>query len=157
MFVLAGIIVLHISTIILLLVATIDNAWWVTETVSTDLWGTWRLKSSEWHYHNLETSPDEFLQSVQASAVLACIFSILGLFVFVAQLFTLPKGQRFMFTGILQLISCLCVMIAASVYTAELHTGASGGYGHSYILAWISFVLTFLLALTYLILRKKSE
>lgn len=48
-------------------------------------------------------------------------------------------------------------MIAASVYTAELHTGASGGYGHSYILAWISFVLTFLLALTYLILRKKSE
>uniref|UniRef100_A0A8C8E1R1 Epithelial membrane protein 1 n=1 Tax=Oryzias sinensis TaxID=183150 RepID=A0A8C8E1R1_9TELE len=156
MLVLGGIIFLHVSTIILLLVATIDNAWWVTDTVSTDLWGTWEFQSSEWHYFNLKTSPNEFHQSVQASAVLACIFSILALFVFVAQLFTLPKGQRFTFTGILQLISCLCVMIAASVYTAELH-GEKGGYGHAYILAWISFVLTFLLALTYLILRKKSE
>ena len=49
-------------------------------------------------------------------------------------------------------------MIAASIYTAELHTGdAVGGYGHSYVLAWISFVLSFLLAVTYLVLRKKSE
>ena len=48
----------------------------------------------------------EYLQTVQATSVLACIFSILALFVFVAQLFTLPKGQRFTFTGILQLIAC---------------------------------------------------
>lgn len=51
----------------------------------------------------------------------------------------------------------LCIMIAASIYTAELHTNQAGGYGHSYVLAWISFVLTFLLAVIYLILRKKSE
>lgn len=52
----------------------------------------------------------------------------------------------------------LCIMIAASIYTAELHTSETeGGYGHSYVLAWISFVLTFLLAITYLVLRKKSE
>lgn len=48
----------------------------------------------------------EYFQTVQATAVLACIFAILALFVFVAQLFTLPKGQRFTLTGILQLISC---------------------------------------------------
>lgn len=48
----------------------------------------------------------EYLQTVQATSVLACIFAILALFVFVAQLFTLPKGQRFTFTGILQLIAC---------------------------------------------------
>lgn len=48
----------------------------------------------------------EFLQAVQATSVLACVFSILALFVFVAQLFTLPKGQRFTFTGVLQLIAC---------------------------------------------------
>lgn len=48
----------------------------------------------------------ELLQTVQATSVLACVFSILALFVFVAQLFTLPKGQRFTFTGILQLIAC---------------------------------------------------
>lgn len=49
-------------------------------------------------------------------------------------------------------------MIAASIYTAEFHTkDTEGGYGHSYVLAWISFVLTAILAITYLILRKKSE
>lgn len=48
----------------------------------------------------------EYLQAVQATSVLACIFAILALFVFVAQLFTLPKGQRFTFTGVLQLIAC---------------------------------------------------
>lgn len=155
---LAGIVVLHITTIILLLVATIDNAWWITNSTSTDLWGRWVLTASEWHYKSLENYPEEYLQTVQATSVLACIFTILALFVFVAQLFTLPKGQRFTFTGILQLIACLCIMIAASIYTAELHTNESeGGYGHSYVLAWISFVLTFLLAITYLVLRKKSE
>lgn len=53
----------------------------------------------------------------------------------------------------------LCVMIAASVYTAKPPPSSQeeGRYGHSYVLAWISFVLTFILAVTYLILRKKSE
>ncbi|XP_061585957.1 peripheral myelin protein 22-like [Cololabis saira] len=163
MLVLAGIVVLHITTIILLLVATIDNAWWITKTVSTELWGTWELKSSDWHYFSLRGYPEgstqeEFLQTVQATSVLACIFTILALFVFVAQLFTLPKCQRFTLTGIFQLIGCLCIMIAASIYTAELHTDdVSGGYGHCYVLAWVSFVLSFILAITYLILKKTNE
>ncbi|KAM3624226.1 uncharacterized protein V6R79_020776 [Siganus canaliculatus] len=158
MLMLAGIVVLHITTIILLLVATIDNAWWVTDTVSTDLWGRWEMQNSVWVFSNLKNYPEEYLQAIQATSVLSCIFTILALFVFVAQLFTLPKGQRFTFTGVLQLIACLCIMIAASIYTAELHANDnSGGYGHSYVLAWIAFVLSFLLAITYLVLRKKSE
>ncbi|XP_053185969.1 epithelial membrane protein 1 [Scomber japonicus] len=157
MLMLAGIVLLHITTIILLLVATIDNAWWTSATVSTDLWGKWERTESVWHYMNLKDYPEEYLQTVQATSVLACIFTILALFVFVAQLFTLPKGQRFTFTGILQLIACLCIMIAASIYTAQLHVNEEGKYGHSYVLAWISFVFTLLLAITYLILRKKSE
>lgn len=48
----------------------------------------------------------DYLQAVQATSVLACVFTILALFVFVAQLFTLPKGMRFTFTGILQIIAC---------------------------------------------------
>ncbi|XP_035516257.1 epithelial membrane protein 1 [Morone saxatilis] len=158
MLMLAGIVVLHITTIILLLVATIDNAWWITDTVSTDLWGKWEFANSVWHYTNLKNYPEDYLQAIQATSVLACVFAILALFVFVAQLFTLPKGQRFTFTGILQFIACLCIMIAASIYTAELHASdTEGGYGHSYVLAWICFVLTFILAITYLVLRKKSE
>lgn len=49
-------------------------------------------------------------------------------------------------------------MMAASIYTAELHVReADGGYGRCYVLAWVSFVFTFILAITYLVLRKKSE
>ncbi|KAM4604487.1 epithelial membrane protein 1 [Polymixia lowei] len=158
MLILAGIVVLHITTIILLLVATIDNAWWMTDKMSTDLWGRWDMVGSAWHYASLKDAPEDYLQAVQATSVLACIFAFLALFVFVAQLFTLGKGQRFTFSGVLQMISCLCIMIAASIYTAEFHTkDKEGGYGHSFVLAWISFVLTFFLAITYLVLRKKSE
>lgn len=50
--------------------------------------------------------PADYLQAVQASSVLACIFSILGIFVFVAQLFTLSKGKRFTISGIFQALAC---------------------------------------------------
>ncbi|XP_010864597.1 epithelial membrane protein 1 [Esox lucius] len=158
MLVLAGIVSLHITTIILLLVATIDNAWWFTDTVATDVWGRWELSSSVWHYTNLKGDFDkDYLQVVQSGAVLACIFSIVGLFVFVAQLFTLGKGHRFTFSGVLMLISSVCVMIAVSVYTDIFHKEDQGWYGHSFILAWISFALTFILGVIYIVLRKKSE
>ncbi|CAL8352495.1 unnamed protein product [Boreogadus saida] len=159
MLILAGIVLLHITTIILLLVATLDNAWWMTDKLSTDVWGRWVLQGNDWLYKELDLTdyPKEYLQVVQATSVLACIFAILALFVFVVQLFTLGKGQRFTFSGILQMLSCLCIMIAASVYTSEFKFRQEGGFGHSYVLAWISFVLTFILAVTYIVLRKKSD
>ncbi|KAM9784528.1 epithelial membrane protein 2-like isoform X2 [Syngnathus typhle] len=157
---LAAIFVLHIIAIILLLVATIDNAWWVTETVSTDVWFRWVLVNGEWNATDLPTGshyPQDYLQAVQATSVLACIFSILGIFVFVAQLFTLNKGQRFTISGVFQGLACLCIMIAASIYTDRFHLDESiGSYGHSYILAWIAFALTFISTIIYFVLRKKT-
>ncbi|XP_070836543.1 epithelial membrane protein 2-like [Chaetodon trifascialis] len=157
---LAGIFALHIIGIILLLVATIDNAWWVTDTYSTDVWARWVLTNGVWNYTDLPTGahyPENYLQAVQASSILACIFSILGIFVFVAQLFTLTKGQRFTISGIFQLLACLCIMIAASIYTDRFHLEEKfGSYGHCYILAWISFALTFISSITYFVLRKKT-
>lgn len=127
--------------------------------------------------------PADYLQAVQASAVLACIFSILGIFVFVAQLFTLSKGKRFTVSGVFQALACeysfiqvsvlltpflpslmssspsppgLCIMIAASIYTDRFHLDKQGWYGHCYILAWISFALTFISSITYFVLRKKT-
>ncbi|KAM4635613.1 epithelial membrane protein 1 [Polymixia lowei] len=157
---LAAIFILHIIGIILLLVATIDNAWWMTSDVSTDVWARWILNNGVWNYTDLPTHsayPEEYLQAVQATSVLACIFSILGIFVFVAQLFTLTKGQRFTLSGIFQLLACLCIMIAASIYTDRFHLDEKNGwYGHCYILAWISFALTFISSITYFVLRKKT-
>ncbi|KAM9780132.1 epithelial membrane protein 1 [Neosynchiropus ocellatus] len=155
---LGAIIVLHIIGIILLLVATIDNAWWLTDTVSTDVWFRWVKINDVWNTTDLPSYyPESYLQAVQASAVLACIFSIIGIFVFVAQLFTLPKGQRFTISGIFQLLACLCIMIAASIYTDRFHLDEKfGWYGHCYILAWISFAITFISSITYFVLRKKT-
>ncbi|KAA8584819.1 hypothetical protein FQN60_003513 [Etheostoma spectabile] len=123
---LAGIFVLHIIGIILLLVATIDNAWWMTETVSTDVWARWILHNGVWNYTALPTGshyPEDYLQAVQASSVLAC----------------------------------LCIMIAASIYTDRFHLDESAGwYGHCYILAWISFAITFISSIIYFVLRKKT-
>ncbi|KAJ8387537.1 hypothetical protein AAFF_G00152330 [Aldrovandia affinis] len=155
---LGGIFLIHVTTIILLLVATIDNAWWFTDTISTDVWGRWIKANGVWNLTDIpDFYPQEYLQAVQATTVLSCIFSILGLFVFVAQLFTLAKGQRFTFSGIFQLIACLCIMIAASIYTDIFHRKENDGwYGHSFILAWISFVLTFISSIIYFVLRKKT-
>ncbi|MBN3300389.1 EMP2 protein, partial [Amia calva] len=136
---------------------SLPQAWWFTETMSTDLWNRCVLVNGACNYTGLPPNyPQEYLQAVQASSVLACIFSILGLLVFIAQLFTLAKGQRFTFSGIFQLISCLCIMIAASIYTDVFHRDDAGWYGHSFILAWTAFALSFVSCLIYFILRKKT-
>uniref|UniRef100_A0A8C7YYY2 Epithelial membrane protein 1 n=1 Tax=Oryzias sinensis TaxID=183150 RepID=A0A8C7YYY2_9TELE len=157
---LIGIFILHISAIVLLLVATIDNAWWVTDTMRTDVWGRWLKINGVWNLTDLPTGtdyPQDYLHAVQATAVLACIFSFIAAFVFLAQLFTLPKGQRFTITGAFQLLACVFIMIAASIYTNRFHVKESqGSYGHSYILAWIAFGLSFVSSITYFVLRKKS-
>lgn len=155
---LAAIFFLHLSCIALLLAATIHNAWWMTDTVSTDIWARWTLENGQWNYTDIPyITANEYLQAVQASSVLACIFCILGLFVFVAQLYTLPKGRRFLFTAVFQLLAFLCIMIAASIYTDIFHKDERyGWYGPSFILAWISVCLTLLSCVTYFILRKKT-
>lgn len=51
----------------------------------------------------------------------------------------------------------LCIMIAASIYTDRFHKDENDGwYGHCFILAWISFALTFISSITYFVLRKKN-
>uniref|UniRef100_H3CZU4 Epithelial membrane protein 1 n=1 Tax=Tetraodon nigroviridis TaxID=99883 RepID=H3CZU4_TETNG len=154
---LAAIFAIHIIGIILLLVATIDNGWWLSDNMATDVWVNLMSNQNDATRTCLESNTAYYLQAVQASAVLACIFSILGIFVFVAQLFTLSKGKRFTISGIFQALACLCIMIAASIYTDRFHLDEKNGwYGHCYILAWISFALTFISSITYFVLRKKT-
>ncbi len=59
------------------------------------------------------------------------------------------------------LLLALCVMIAASIYTAQkksFHVVSlqEGTYGSSYVLAWISFPMTLISGLMYLVLRKRK-
>ncbi|XP_011816821.1 PREDICTED: epithelial membrane protein 2 [Colobus angolensis palliatus] len=107
------------------------------------------------------------LQAVQATMILSTILCCIAFFIFVLQLFRLKQGERFVLTSIIQLMACLCVMIAASIYTdrrEDIHEKnmqfyfmtKEGSYGYSYILAWVAFACTFVSGMMYLILRKRK-
>lgn len=163
---LAFIIVFHITSAALLFVATIDNAWWVGEHFYTDLWklcfnGTNCTDVLQENFEGYTT-----LQAVQASMILATILCCVSFLIFLLQLFRLKQGERFVLTSIIQIMSCLCVMIGASIYTdqrEDIHQNnyvyfdtSNGSYGYSFILAWVAFAFTFISGLMYLILRKRK-
>ncbi|MBN3301818.1 EMP2 protein, partial [Amia calva] len=143
-------------------------AWWTGTNYITDLWKTCNetcvpipdSSSTSAVQSPLSLSPG-YLQAVQATMILATILCCVGFFVFILQLFRLKQGERFVFTAVIQLLSSLCVMIAASIYTAEhksFHPGSlkDGDFGSSFVLAWIAFPLTLLSGLMYLVLRKRK-
>ncbi|XP_020828187.1 epithelial membrane protein 2 [Phascolarctos cinereus] len=163
---LAFIIVFHITSAALLFIATIDNAWWVGEEFYTDIW---RICQNNTNCTEIDDTFSGYatIQAVQASMILSTILCCIALFIFVLQLFRLKQGERFVLTSIIQLLSCLCVMIAASIYTnqhEEIHDNNrlyyegtfEGKYGYSFILAWVAFAFTLISGIMYLILRKRK-
>uniref|UniRef100_A0A8B9HCL2 Uncharacterized protein n=1 Tax=Astyanax mexicanus TaxID=7994 RepID=A0A8B9HCL2_ASTMX len=134
---LAGIFLLHITTFILLLAATIENAWWVGNGFSTDIWARWVLNGQQWNYTDL---PAHYPAGKH-------MHSTSGFF----------TGKQFgVYKRVKQLV-CLCIMIAASIYTDIFHKNEIiGNYGPSFILAWIAFALSFISCVIYFVLRKKN-
>ncbi|XP_031418090.1 epithelial membrane protein 1 isoform X1 [Clupea harengus] len=158
---LAGICFLHLTTIVLLFIAVIDDAWWFTNSLYSDIWGRWVMEFDDevWVYTDLPSSyRRDYLGAVQAFAILACMFVVFSLFAFIYQIFMLDKGERFTITGVLQLVACFCLMVALAVYTDHFHRGEKEGwYGYSYILAWLAWLLSLLTGVLYIILKKKME
>ncbi|TNM97239.1 epithelial membrane protein 2 [Takifugu flavidus] len=162
--ILLSIILFHLAAVILLLVATIYNAWWVVsvgkqELIFTDLW--YSCNSTCFPVENSHTASAAYLQAVQATMILATILCCISFFVFILQLFKLQQGERFLFTAIIQLLASVCVMIGVSIYTQQkdsFHAVSlrEGSYGASYILAWISFPMTLISGFLYLVLRKRK-
>lgn len=158
------IILFHVAAAALLFVATIYNAWWVVtpsghDAFYTDLW--YSCNSTCFPVENSHTTSAAYLQTVQATMILATILCCVSFFVFILQLFRLKQGERFVFTAIIQLLAALCVMIGASVYTAQkdsFHISSlrEGSYGASFIVAWVAFPMTLLSGLMYLVLRKRK-
>ncbi|XP_036069222.1 epithelial membrane protein 2 isoform X1 [Oryzias melastigma] len=189
--ILAFIILFHLAGAILLFVSTIHNAWWVVspagrEVIYVDLW--YSCNSTCYPVENSHTveagecdvtfkthvfflffcsnrlvllCSAAYLQAVQATMILSTILCCISFFTFILQLFRIKQGERFIFTAIIELLASLCVMIAASIYTAQnksFHVTSlhQGSYGSSYILAWVSFPMTFFSGLMYLVLRKRK-
>ncbi|XP_059181223.1 peripheral myelin protein 22b [Centropristis striata] len=153
---LLGIILLHIAALVLLFVSTIVSVWATGQTSSTDLWQN--CSTTNGGYHCDPATTGEWIQSVQALMILSIIFSVLSLFLFFCQLFTLQKGGRFFLTGTFQIIGSLFVMSGAIIYTVMspgwLEDTAT--FGYSYILAWVAFPLVLISGLIYVILRKRE-
>lgn len=162
--ILAFIILFHMAAAIILFVATIHNAWWMVspagrEVIYSDLW--YSCNSTCYPIENSHTADAAYLQAVQATMILATILCSVSFFVFLLQLFRIEQGERFIFTAIIQLLASLCAMIAASIYTAEhksFHVPSlqQGSFGSSFVLAWISFPMTLISGLMYLVLRKRK-
>ncbi|XP_073415727.1 peripheral myelin protein 22 [Dendrobates tinctorius] len=154
---LLGIIILHVAVLVLLFVSTIVSSWLITNGYSSDLWQNCSEgASSTWNC--VSSSNNEWLQSVQAMMILSIIFSVLALFLFFCQLFTLTKGGRFYLTGIFQILAGLCVVAGASIFTVrhmEWH-GDIASFGYAYILAWVAFPLAIISGIIYVILRKRE-
>ncbi|KAF3696735.1 Zinc finger MYND domain-containing protein 12 [Channa argus] len=144
-YVLLFVTLLHLITLAMLFIATMEKSWWVWDGMeNSDLWyncrfdnftGTWLCASSK------ET---DWLQAVQVLMVLSVAFSSVSFLVFLGQLFTMSKGGLFYFTGLCQLFAGLMAFSAALIYT--LHNKeilqdprelTSGHFGYCFILAWV--------------------
>ncbi|XP_071386328.1 peripheral myelin protein 22b [Centroberyx affinis] len=153
---LLGIITLHFAALVLLFVSTIVSVWTTGETSTSDLWTN--CSTANGGYHCDPASTGEWIQAVQALMILSIIFSILSLFLFFCQLFTLQKGGRFFLTGTFQILASLFVMSGAIIYTVMSPDWVpkTDSFGFSYILAWVAFPLALISGLIYVILRKRE-
>ncbi|NXO45123.1 PMP22 protein, partial [Locustella ochotensis] len=71
---LLGIIVLHVTVLVLLFVSTIVSQWLVNGDRTADLWQNCTTGDI---FHCVASSSNEWLQSVQAMMILSVIFSVL--------------------------------------------------------------------------------
>ncbi|EQB78976.1 Epithelial membrane protein 1 [Camelus dromedarius] len=157
---LAGIFVVHIATVIMLFVSTIANVWMVSNngTVSVGLWKN--CTTDNGCQGDLSYGGEDALKTVQAFMILSIIFSVISLVVFVFQLFTMEKGNRFFLSGATMLVCWLCILVGASIYTNHYANGSKTGvqeshHGYSFILSWICFCFSLIIGFLYLVLRKK--
>lgn len=154
--VLVGVVILHLTEIIILIISTSVNAWRTYRERSFDLW--YDCASVNGGYHCKGASDADWLQAVQALMVLATLFCMLSFIFFLCQLFTLVKGGRFFFTAVFQVLSSLFVMSGAIIYTvmSPEWKDDDDSYGYAFVLAWLAFPLTLISGLIYIILRKKE-
>ncbi|XP_063449439.1 epithelial membrane protein 1 isoform X1 [Pan paniscus] len=106
---LAGIFVVHIATVIMLFVSTIANVWLVSNTVDASV-GLWKNCTNVSCSDSLSYASEDALKTVQAFMILSIIFCVIALLVFVFQLFTMEKGNRFFLSGATTLVCCEYLM-----------------------------------------------
>ncbi|XP_025257241.1 epithelial membrane protein 1 isoform X4 [Theropithecus gelada] len=119
---LAGIFVVHIATVIMLFVCTIANVWVVSNVGNASV-GLWNNCTNTLCNGTLVYAHEDALKTVQAFMILSIIFSAISLLVFVFQLFTMEKGNRFFLSGATMLV-CFIMRMAIQPTTGRKITTA---------------------------------
>lgn len=155
---LAGLFVVHIATAIMLFVSTIANVWMVADYANASV-GLWKNCTGGNCDGSLSYGNEDAIKAVQAFMILSIIFSIISLVVFVFQLFTMEKGNRFFLSGSTMLVCWLCILVGVSIYThhyahSEGNFNSSSHQGYCFILTWICFCFSFIIGILYMVLNR---
>ncbi|KAM7404519.1 hypothetical protein PAMP_011862 [Pampus punctatissimus] len=159
------VILLHLITLAMLFIATMEKSWWVWDGLeNSDLWYNCRFDNFTETWLCASSKETEWLQAVQVLMVISVVFSSVSFLVFLGQLFTMSKGGLFYFTGLCQVFAGLTAFSAALIYT--LHNKeilqdsrelTAGHFGYCYILTWVCVPMLLCSGIIYLHLRKKKK
>ncbi|KAM9523850.1 epithelial membrane protein 3-like isoform 1-T5 [Salvelinus alpinus] len=98
--------VLHLLTLAMLFIATMEKSWWVwTDAEITDLWYNCIHDNVTGNWLCAASNENDWLQVVQALMVLSVVFCSISFLVFLGQLFTMSKVGVFYFTGLCQVFA----------------------------------------------------
>ncbi|XP_059185079.1 epithelial membrane protein 3 [Centropristis striata] len=156
--------VLHLTTLAMLLIATLEKSWWIWDDVEiTDLWYNCFHDNATNTWLCAATNESDWLQSVQALMVLSVVFSSISFLVFLGQLLTMSKGGLFYFTGLSQAFAGFTAFAACLIFTfhrkeilSDSRDLSKGRFGYCFILAWLCVPLLLVSAVLYAHLRKKQ-
>lgn len=163
-FLLISLIMLHLVSLAMLLIATLEKSWWVwTKSEITDLWHNCIYDNATETWLCATTNESDWLQSVQALMVLSVVFSSLSFLVFLGQLFTVSRGGLFYFTGLCQAFAGFTDFAACLIFTFhrkeilnDSRDLSEGQFGYCFILAWVCVPLLLVSGVLYVHLRKKQ-
>uniref|UniRef100_W5LCL7 Epithelial membrane protein 3b (MAM blood group) n=1 Tax=Astyanax mexicanus TaxID=7994 RepID=W5LCL7_ASTMX len=155
---------LHLITLAVLFIATMEKSWWVwSSTESSDLWYNCRFDNEKEAWSCESSKETEWLQAVQVLMVLSVVFSCISFLIFLGQLFTMSKGGLFYLTGVCQAFAGVTTFTAALIYTLhnkeiledsrEFNTGY---FGFCFFLAWVCVPLLIWSGIMYIHLRKRE-
>ncbi|XP_037645401.1 epithelial membrane protein 3 [Sebastes umbrosus] len=156
--------VLHLVTLAMLLIATLEKSWWIWDEMEiTDLWYNCFHDNATNTWMCAATNESDWLQSVQALMVLSVVFSSISFLVFLGQLFTMSRGGLFYFTGLCQAFAGLAAFAACLIFTfhrkeilSDSRDLSKGRFGYCFILAWLCVPLLLVSGVLYVHLRKKQ-
>uniref|UniRef100_A0A8C2FQ75 Epithelial membrane protein 3-like n=2 Tax=Cyprinus carpio TaxID=7962 RepID=A0A8C2FQ75_CYPCA len=163
-FLLMFVTVLHLVTLAMLFIATMEKSWWSWgDRENMDLWYKCTYENATETLLCASAKDSEWLQSVQALMILSVVLSSISFIVFLGQLFTMSKGGLFYFTGFCQLFAGFAAFGAVLIYTfqrsailQDSRELEKGHFGYCYILAWVCVPLLLISGTLYALLRKRA-